>query len=232
MVDHRVLDGKVAARSENRLIVRGGIFARVDHRPGLHRGLGLVDIPIRLLLAAEGDGVNGIQLPEIVHRSGRDQINVRKGPGQDGHIRGDAVRHGRVPGDDEECLIVADREARIVLARVGNRKLRGVLKRERPVKRQVVPRNRACRLALRRFRRGGLLLRRGAGREGQQQRGEERYKELLHSAAVSVAESKFSVYSISCGVLIAVVSPMTVSSVSKAATGISNVEPGSVVRTS
>ena len=66
----------------------------------------------------------------------------------------------------------------------------------------------------------------------QQQRGKKRQKKLFHSAGLSVADPKFRVYSISCGVLMAVVSPMTVRSVSKAATGISNVEPGSVVRTS
>ena len=66
----------------------------------------------------------------------------------------------------------------------------------------------------------------------QQQRGKKRQKKLFHPAGVSVADAKFRVYSISCGVLMAVVSPMTVRSVSKASTGISNVEPGSVDNTS
>ena len=55
----------------------------------------------------------------------------------------------------------------------------------------------------------------------------------LHSpAACRLADEKFRVYSISWGVLMAVVSPMTVRLVSKASTGISNVEPGSVDNTS
>ena len=52
------------------------------------------------------------------------------------------------------------------------------------------------------------------------------------AASTAVAESKVRVYSISWGVLMAVVSPITVSGVSSARTGISKVEPPSVVRTS
>ena len=75
---------------------------------------------------------------------------------------------------------------------------------------------------------------RAAGAEGQDhQRRQQPGEKTPHwAASTAVADLKVRVYSISWGVLMAVVSPMTVSGVSSARTGISKVEPPSVVRTS
>ena len=150
---------------------------------------------------------------------------------QDRRIIRDAGRDIRALSDEQEGLIIADRDAGIVLPGIADGKLVGVLQRHRPVKGQRIPADRLRRcsrrfVCLRRLRRGCT------GSQHQQERRQQNQIPLFHSAAASVAESKVSVYSISCGVLMAVVSPMTVSAVSNAATGISNVEPFSVDRTS
>ena len=126
---------------------------------------------------------------------------------QDGHVLRHACRDRRTLGHEQKRLILADGDARIVLRGCGCGLLRcGLLGR-------------------------GLL--RGGAAAQQQKRQQQRKDPRLHSpAACRLADEKFRVYSISWGVLMAVVSPMTVRSVSKASTGISNVEPGSVDNTS
>ena len=149
---------------------------------------------------------------------------------QDGHVLRHACRDRRTLGHEQKRLILADGDARIVLARVGNRELLGVGEGQRAVKRQAVPRGCGCGL-LRCGLLGRGLLR--AAQHSSKKRQQQRKDPRLHSpAACRLADEKFRVYSISWGVLMAVVSPMTVRSVSKASTGISNVEPGSVDNTS
>ena len=155
---------------------------------------------------------------------------------QDGHVLRHARRDRRALGHEQKRLILADGDARIVLARIADRELLGVGEGQRAVKRQAVPRGCGCGL-LECGLLGCGLLRRGLLRGGaaaqQQKRQQQRKDPRLHSpAACRLADEKFRVYSISWGVLMAVVSPMTVRSVSKASTGISNVEPGSVDNTS
>ena len=232
MVDHGVFNCKVAAGGKNRLIVRRGILARIGHGAGLHGGFGRFNRPIVRLLAAEGNAVDRVKLGEVVHCRSRHKVDAAERLLQNRHVRRYAGGDGRALGHEQERLIVADRKTLVSIPRVGDGKLRGIAQRECLVEGQIVPRDGSGRLGLRRLLRRRLLLGRGAGAERQQQRGKERQNPPFHSAALSDAEAKFSVYSISCGVLIAVVSPTTVRSVSKAATGISNVEPGSVERTS
>ena len=150
---------------------------------------------------------------------------------QDGHVLRHARRDRRTLGHEQKRLILADGDARIVLARVGNRELLGVGEGQRAVKRQAVPRG--CGRGLLRCGLLGRGLLRGGAAAQQQKRQQQRNDPRLHSpTACRLADEKFRVYSISWGVLMAVVSPMTVRSVSKASTGISNVEPGSVDNTS
>ena len=78
--------------------------------------------------------------------------------------------------------------------------------------------------------RGGLVL--PAARKGEGG-GRQGFQEIAafhrYFASIRDAEAKVSVYSISCGVLMATVSPTTSSGVSRAATGISKVELPSVL---
>ena len=150
---------------------------------------------------------------------------------QDGHVLRHARRDRRTLGHEQKRLILADGDARIVLARVGNRELLGVGEGQRTVKRQAVPRDYGRGL-LRCGLLGRGLLRGGAAAQHQKRQQQRKDPRLHSSAACRLADEKFRVYSISWGVLMAVVSPMTVRSVSKASTGISNVEPGSVDNTS
>ena len=192
--------------------------------------------PIGRLQTAQGNPVHRVQPVKIVHGGGGDEIDVRKRLAQDGDARWDIFRDGSVFCDEQKFLIAADGKKCVAAFCVADRKLRGVGQRKGRIKAQLLPLRCGARFQFCGLLCGGLLrlrfllLRRAAGK--QQQRGKKRQKKLFHPAGVSVADAKFRVYSISWGVLMAVVSPMTVRSVSKAATGISNVEPGSVVRTS
>ena len=139
VVDHRVFNGKVAAALQNRLVVRCGIFSGVAHAAFFHRGLCAFDVPVALLEAAEGNAPDCVQMVKIVHRGGRNEIDVRKRPVQNRDACRHAFRDLGVFRYQQKFLIGSDGDAGIVVSRVADGKLRGVGERKLPVKRQAVP---------------------------------------------------------------------------------------------
>ena len=188
-----------------------------------------MDIPVRLLFAAEGDAPDGVQLVEVVHGGGRHQIDLVQRLVQNGDAGGYALRYRRALRYQQVHPVVVDGNALVALSGILYGKLLGIAQGHGTVKDQLIPRY-GDSLSIG-FGRGVC---RAAATEGQhQQQRQYRGGQPFHwAASTTVVESKVRVYSISWGVLIAVVSPITVSGVSSARTGISKVEPPSVVRTS
>ena len=188
-----------------------------------------MDVPVRLLFAAEGDAPDGIQLVEVVHGGGRHQIDLIQRLLQNGDLLRHALRYRRALRHQQVHPVVVDGDTLVALTGVLHGELLGVAQGHGAVEVQLVPRHG-----------GGLSVclgggvSRAAGTEGQDcQRRQQSGEKTPHwAASTAVEESKVRVYSISWGVLMAVVSPITVSGVSSARTGISKVEPPSVVRTS
>ena len=229
VVDHGVFHRQIAALGQNQLIVRLGILAGVGHRAAVHGVLGALDVPVRLLFAAEGDAIDGIQLVKVVHSGSGYQIDLIQRLLQNGDTGGHALRYRRALRYQQVHPVVADGDTLVAFTGVLHGELLGVAQGHGAVKDQLVPRH------------GGGLpvcfgggVSRAAGTEGQdRQRRQQSGEKAPHwAASTAVEESKVRVYSISWGVLMAVVSPITVSGVSSARTGISKVEPPSVVRTS
>ena len=229
MVDHGVFHRQIAAVGQNQLIIRLGILAGVGHRAAVHGVLGALNVPVRLLFAAEGDATDGIQLVKVVHGGSGYQIDLIQRLLQNGDAGGDTIRYRRALRYQQVHPVVADGNALVAFSGILYGKLLGIAQGHGTVKDQLIPRH------------GGGLpvcfgggVSRAAGAEGQDcQRRQQSGEKTLHwAASTAVEESKVRVYSISWGVLMAVVSPITVSGVSSAQTGISKVEPPSVVRTS
>ena len=229
VIDHGVFHRQIAAVGQDQLIIRLGVLAGVYQRSAVHGVLGALNVPVRLLFAAEGDATDGIQLVKVVHGGSGYQIDLIQRLLQNGDAGGDALRYRRALRYQQVHPVVADGNALVAFSGVLHGELLGVAQGHGAVKDQLVPRH------------GGGLpvcfgggVSRAAGAEGQDcQRRQQSGEKTLHwAASTAVEESKVRVYSISWGVLMAVVSPITVSGVSSARTGISKVEPPSVVRTS
>ena len=189
-----------------------------------------MNVPVRLLFAAEGDTPDGVQLVEVVHGGGRHQIDLIQRLLQNGDAGGDALRHRRALRYQQVHPVVVDGDALVALSGILYGKLLGIAQGHGTVKDQLIPRYGSSLSIC--FGRGVC---RAAATEGQHQQQQRQYRggQPFHwAASTAVVESKVRVYSISWGVLMAVVSPITVSGVSSARTGISKVEPPSVVRTS
>ena len=188
-----------------------------------------MDIPVRLLFAAEGDAPDGVQLVEVVHGGGGYQIDLVQRLVQNSDAGGYSVRHRRALRYQQVHPVVVDGDALVALSGILYGKLLGIAQGHGTVKDQLIPRYGGSLSIC--FGRGVC---RAAATEGQhQQQRQYRGGQPFHwAASTAVVESKVRVYSISWGVLMAVVSPITVSGVSSARTGISKVEPPSVVRTS
>ena len=158
---------------------------------------------------------------KTVHRRAGDQIDLVERLLQYGHSLRHAARHICALRHEQEFLILPDGDELIILSRIRNGKLLSVSKRHRFFKRKLPPRKGGLPAAL-------AVLRRSAGAERQRgQCGKQRAQKAFHPFTSALEASNVSVYSISCGVLMAVVSPMTASGVSSAETGTSNVEPSS-----
>ena len=229
VIDHGVFHRQITALRQDQLIIRLGVLAGVYQRSTVHGVLGTLDIPVRLLFTAEGDAVDGVQLVEVVHGSGGYQIDLVQRLVQNSDAGGCSVRHRRALRYQQVHPVVVDGDALVALSGILYGKLLGIAQGHGAVKDQLVPRH------------GGGLpvclgggVSRAAGTEGQdRQRRQQSGEKAPHwAASTAVEESKVRVYSISWGVLMAVVSPITVNGVSSARTGISKVEPPSVVRTS
>ena len=229
VIDHGVFHRQITALRQDQLIIRLRVLAGVYQRSTVHGVLGTLDIPVRLLFTAEGDTVDGVQLVKVVHGSGGYQIDLVQRLVQNSDAGGCSVRHRRALRYQQVHPVVVDGDALVALSGILYGKLLGIAQGHGAVKDQLVPRH------------GGGLpvclgggVSRAAGAEGQDhQRRQQPGEKTPHwAASTAVVESKVRVYSISWGVLMAVVSPITVSGVSSARTGISKVEPPSVVRTS
>ena len=229
VIDHGVFHRQIATLRQDQLIIRLGVLAGVYQRSAVHGVLGTLDIPVRLLFAAEGDAPDGVQLVEVVHGGGGYQIDLVQRLVQNGDAGGYALRYRRALRYQQVHPVVVDGNALVALSGILYGKLLGIAQGHGTVKDQLIPRYgdslSIC------FGRGVC---RAAATEGQhQQQRQYRGGQPFHwAASTTVVESKVRVYSISWGVLIAVVSPITVSGVSSARTGISKVEPPSMVRTS
>ena len=229
VIDHGVFHRQIAALGQDQLIIRLGVLAGVYQRSAVHGVLGALDIPVRLLFTAEGDAVDSVQLVEVVHGSGGYQINLVQRLLQNGDTGRYPVRHSCTLRHQQVYPVVVDGDALVAVPGVLHGELLRVAQGHGTVEDQLVPRHG-----------GGLFacfaggVGRAAGAEGQDhQRRQQPGEKTPHwAASTAVEESKVRVYSISWGVLMAVVSPITVSGVSSARTGISKVEPPSVVRTS
>ena len=229
MIDHGVFHRQIAALGQDQLIIRLGVLAGVYQRSAVHGVLGTLDIPVRLLFTAEGDAVDGVQLVEVVHGSGGYQIDLIQRLVQNSDAGGYPVRHSCTLRHQQVYPVVVDGDALVAVPGVLHGELLRVAQGHGTVEDQLVPRHGGGLFAC--FA-GGVS--RAAGAEGQDhQRRQQPGEKTPHwAASTAVEESKVRVYSISWGVLMAVVSPITVSGVSSARTGISKVEPPSVVRTS
>ena len=229
VIDHGVFHRQIAALRQDQLIIRLGVLAGVYQRSAVHGVLGTLDIPVRLLFTAEGDAVDGVQLVEVVHGGGCHQIDLVQRLLQNGDAGGDPLGYRCALRHQQVHPVIVDGDAFVALSGVLHSELLRVAQGHGTVKDQLVPRYG-----------GGLSVcfdgsvSRAAGAEGQdRQRRQQPGEKTPHwAASTAVEESKVRVYSISWGVLMAVVSPITVSGVSSARTGISKVEPPSVVRTS
>ena len=219
MEHHGVLDGEGAAGGKDALIVRGAVLARVGDAALLHGLFGLFHIPALGLRAGEGDAVQGVQMDEEVHHRGGDEINMIQRLAQQNDVLGQVVHLGGPLGDDEEPPGVRDVDHHIAALIAVGGKLGGI------VQRIAVVEHEGCCIG-----RGGLVL--PAARKGEGG-GRQGFQEIAafhrYFASIRDAEAKVSVYSISCGVLMATVSPTTSSGVSRAVTGISKVELPSVL---
>ena len=230
VIDHGVFHRQITALRQDQLIIRLGVLAGVYQRSAVHGVLGTLDIPVRLLFTAEGDTVDGVQLVEVVHGSGGYQIDLVQRLVQNSDAGGCSVRHRRALRYQQVHPVVVDGDALVALSGILYGKLLGIAQGHGTVKDQLIPRYGGSLSIC--FGRGVC---RAAGTEGQHQQQQRQYRggQPFHwAASTAVVESKVRVYSISWGVLMAVVSPITVSGVSSARTGISKVEPPSVVRTS
>ena len=229
VVNHGVFHRQIAALRQDQLIIWLGVLAGVYQCSAVHGVLGALDIPVRLLFTAEGDAVDGVQLVKVVHGSGGYQINLVQRLLQNGDTGRYPVRHSCTLRHQQVYPVVVDGDALVAVPGVLHGELLRVAQGHGTVEDQLVPRHG-----------GGLSVcfaggvSRAAGAEGQDhQRRQQPGEKTPHwAASTAVADLKVRVYSISWGVLMAVVSPMTVSGVSSARTGISKVEPPSVVRTS
>ena len=219
MEHHGVLDGEGAASGKDALIVRGAVLARVGDAALLHGLSGLFHIPALGLRAGEGDAVQGVQMDEEVHHRGGDEINMIQRLAQQNDVLGQVVHLGGPFRDDEEPPGVRDVDHHIAALIAVGGKLGGI------VQRIAVVEHEGCCIG-----RGGLVL--PAARKGEGG-GRQGFQEIAafhrYFASIRDAEAKVSVYSISCGVLMATVSPTTSSGVSRAVTGISKVELPSVL---
>ena len=139
MVDHRVFKHQIAALRQDKLVIGLGVFARVKHVTRAHGRLRLLDVPVRLLAAVEADAADCVQLGKAVHRRAGDQINFIERLLQDLHALRHATGHSRALRHEQELLILPDGDALVVVARIGNGKLRGVVERHGLVKRQLIP---------------------------------------------------------------------------------------------
>ena len=134
-------------------------------------------------------------------------------------VLGQVVHLGGPLGDDEEPPGVRDVDHHIAALIAVGGKLGGI------VQRIAVVEHEGCCIG-----RGGLVLPAARKGEGGGRQGFQKIAAFhRYFASIRDAEAKVSVYSISCGVLMATVSPTTSSGVSRAATGISKVELPSVL---
>ena len=159
MEDHRVLNGKAAVGSEDLLIVRGAVLARVGDAPGLHGGSGFVEMPAGSLGAGEGDAVQRIQMEEQVHHRGGDEIDILHRLAQGRDPGGQAVHLGGIFRQDEELFPRPGQgqQGRAAFVAVGG-ELPGVVQRIGVVEHQRFRVGRGCllcRTARQQKRRGG-----------------------------------------------------------------------------
>ena len=220
MVDHGILNSKIAVSGVDGLVIRRAVLARIGDLAVRHRLLGFVDVPAVLPGAGQCNTVQRIQCNELVHDTRGDQINAVQRLLQHHDICVQTVRHGRVFRNDQITCVVLHGNERIAAVIVIDRKTLGILQIHAVGRLHVAPRDRRLRLC------GRLPSSSAAGQTAEQQcRTQAPCCNSSHFAAGAMdAESKRSVYSISCGSLIAVVSATTGIAQSKPATGISNVE--------
>ena len=228
VIDHGVLNDQIAAGAQDGFVIRSRILSGVGDFPLFHRLLGLRKIPGIRLLAAEDDAVQSVQLDKMVHGPGGHQINLVQRLLQNRHRIRYFFRHRHILPHHQVGLVLADGQQLIALLAVGHRKTCGIAQWHNLLKQELlIARCLRGRLRLRLGR--GHILRPTAG--GQQQgQAEDKQNQPFFHFATTVAESKVMAYSISWGVLIAVVSAATSIFRSSASTGISNREPPSVVR--
>ena len=207
--DHRVLNGKLGALAQQQLVIRGGVFSRVEDALPVHAPPHFRERPVVPLRARQAHRVQRVQARERVHHRRGGDIERLQRRVQHGHA-GLRLRL-RAFGHEEEAVFPGDRHQRAALRVKRDRELIGVAQLHRG--------------GLRPARRFRLRLRAAAER---QRREQQQKKPFFHGAAVIAAELKHSVYSISCGWLMAVVSAITPSARSNAATGIQKTELPSV----
>ena len=76
VVDHGVFNGKAAVGSQDALVVRRTVLARIGDLARLHGGFGLVEIPAIGPGAGKSDGIQRVQVDEVIHNGAGHEVNI------------------------------------------------------------------------------------------------------------------------------------------------------------
>ena len=166
VVDHGVFNGKAAVGSQDALVVRRTVLARIGDLARLHGGFGLVEIPAIGPGAGKSDGIQRVQVDEVIHHGAGHEVNIFQRLAQlHGSLREDGKLRRSLGPDKELVPRFRDREQNGAVGINIRRELPGIIQRVSVVQHKGIRGGR------------GLLLPAAAGRQGQGSR-REGFEEL------------------------------------------------------